>query len=121
MSETVAQNVQTVTIALDRPRSMALTLGAMRRIKEATGRSITELQQGERGIEVEHVGAYIWAMLVNADREGLSVEDVEEMIRPRDLPEVTAAFAKLFTAASEGAEGNAPRKDRKKAPAPRST
>jgi hypothetical protein len=84
------ENVPTATILLDRPRTIAFTLSAMRRIRES-GRTIGDETIDEAAM-VDHIGAYVWAMLVNEDREGLTIEDVEDMLHPGNLPAVTAAF-----------------------------
>lgn len=84
------QNVPTVEITLagDRPRRIAFTLGAMRRIKTVTGHSV-----GDDAIQLaEIIGAYIWAMLVKEDRKDVTVEDIEDMIHPGNLDEIIAAF-----------------------------
>lgn len=81
-------NVPSVVVNLDRPRRIAFTLGAMRRIKQATGKSVTD-----EGSELTDVmGAFIWAMLIEEDRKDVTVEQVEDMIWPGNLDEVTAAF-----------------------------
>jgi hypothetical protein len=94
------ENVPTVTVELDRPRTLAFTLGAMRRIKEATGRSISEIQ--ETDIQPETFGSYIWALLVNEDRAGLTVEDIEEMVHAGNLRAVSAALQELVGGLAEG-------------------
>ncbi|HEX6924354.1 MAG TPA: hypothetical protein VF167_02940 [Longimicrobiaceae bacterium] len=96
----LAANVPTAQVELDRNRTIAFTIGAMRRVKELTGRSITA------GIEEEDVGRVVWAMLTEEDRADLTPEQVEDMIHPGNLGAVTAAIARL-SGDAEGAEGNA--------------
>lgn len=100
------ENVQTVTITLDRPRTLAFTLGAMRRMKEAVGVDLNHMT--DLAISVEDAGGFVWAMLINADREGVTRDDVDEMIHMGNLQEVTAALTSLI-GETKGAEGNAPK------------
>ena len=90
------ENVPTVVIELDRPRTMAFTLGAMRRIKQVTGHALDdEKPDGERLIDV--IGAYIWAVLIEEDRKDLTVENVEDLLHPGNLDAATQAFNALVT------------------------
>lgn len=98
------ENVPTVSLELDRTRRLAFTLGAMRRIKEATGRSITVIQSAGEEEMLEHIGACVWAMLVNEDRADVEVADVEEMIHPGNLNAVIEAFSDLVSGAQQDVE-----------------
>lgn len=101
------ENVPVVTIALDRPRRMALTFGAMRRIKEQTGLSITALHEMPEDERMDHFHQFIWALLVNEDREGLTPDDLEEMLHPGNMGTVADGFLEvLYGPATKGAEGN---------------
>ncbi len=88
---------------------LGFTLGAMRRIKGRLG--TLELSLGEEAGDegVLALPVYIWASMDKEGREALSVEDVEEMIHPNNMVEISEAMATLFIqSAPEGAEGNAP-------------
>lgn len=67
----MATNVPFVEINLDKPRRMALTTGAVRRIHEVTGTGIGEADT------VANLGVYIWAALVWEDRT-LTLPEVED-------------------------------------------
>lgn len=99
------EHVPTAVVNLDKPRRVAFTLGAMRRIKEATGFAIDD-EAPRRTTDV--LGAYIWAMLVKEDREGLTVEDVEDMLHPGNLEEITNVFHKLVGLSAGENGGKAP-------------
>lgn len=101
------ENVPVVEIVLDRPRKMALTLGAMRRIQEQTGQPVTELGELLKNNPLEHLGGLIWAALVNEDREGLKSEDIEEMLHLGNLEPAIAAYHDLLASLlpQKGAEG----------------
>lgn len=102
------ENVPTVLVTLDRPRRMALTLGAMRRVKEQTGLSVTDLDTMPEDERLARFHEFVWALLVNEDREGLTPADLEEMIHAGNLEHVAEAFvAVLYSSAPKGAEGNA--------------
>lgn len=99
---TFPQNVPTVEVMLDKPRRIAFTLGAMRRIKQVTGHSVTEEKSAEL---TDVIGAYIWAMLVEEDRKDVTVEQVEDMIWPGNLDEITAAFNQVVGASTPVGKG----------------
>lgn len=90
------ENVPTVVINLDRPRRIAFTLGAMRRVKQMTGHAVTD-QQSEL---TDVIGTYIWAMLIEEDRKDVTVEQIEDMIYPGNLDAVTAAFNEVVAAST---------------------
>lgn len=103
------ENVPSQLISLDRPRRIALTLGAIRRLQEQTGRPITELSKLLEEGRLDHLHRLIWSCLVNGDREGVTPEDMEEMLHPGNLQDAIEAFASLMEASTpKGAEGNVP-------------
>lgn len=92
--------VPTVEVVLaGKPRKLAFTLGAMRRIKQATGHDI-DAAESQKIVEV--LGAYIWAMMGKEDRKELSVEDVEDCLHPGNLEEITSVFNQLVGGEPEG-------------------
>lgn len=99
----LSPNVPTRTVALDRPRTMALTLGALKRIRDITGS--LDMQLDEDSV-FERAPSLVWASLVDGDREDLSPEDVAGMLHAGNLAEVVGALQHL-TQASTRAEGNA--------------
>lgn len=103
------ENVPVVTVDLDQPRRMALTLGAMRRLKEQTGLAIMDLGEFPADKLMESLGKLIWSCLINEDRVGLTVDDVEELIHPGNLGAAAEALGHLMASLNQkGAEGNAP-------------
>lgn len=100
------ENVPTATVVLDKPRKIAFTLGAIRRLKEKTGKSIDEALDDQNLLE--STGPCVWALLVGEDRQGLTVEDVEDMISPGMLGSIIEAIGSLAGASVESAEGKAP-------------
>lgn len=99
--------VPTVEIVLDKPRRMALTLGALRRIQEQTGRAVDTLNEVLQNDPLTHIGGLIWASLVNEDRAGITRDDVEEMLHMGNLEAAVASFHELLAAMAEGVEGKA--------------
>jgi hypothetical protein len=101
-----AEGTQTATITLNGQRhTLGFTLGAMRRIKERLG----TLEMGESEEEqIQAIPAYVWSCMTAADRESLSVEDIEESIHPHNLTAISDAIAALFEASQpEGEAGKA--------------
>ena len=97
-------NVPTRTIDLDRPRTIALTLGALRRIKEATGSLDIELT--DEAI-FDRAPALVWAALVDEDRD-VAPEQIADMLHAGNLAQVVEALGALAEASQpKGAEGNA--------------
>lgn len=117
MSETRAAHTPTVTIHLDRPRTLAFTLGAVQRIKDATGISVLALaRQGEGALKealMDHIGVFLWAMLVKEDRD-ITAEDLADLIHLGNLDQVATQLGGLMGASAppqrspsgEGAAGN---------------
>lgn len=99
------ENVPTATVKLDKERRIAFTLGAMRRIKEATNKDL-ETALDETTL-FETLGPIIWALLVKEDREGLTAADVEDMIAPSMIGTLVEAVGKLATGSVDAAEGKA--------------
>lgn len=109
----MAENVPTAVVNLGgRKRTLAFTIGAMRRIRETMGHAkLGEISLGGDTV-VDRLAGYMWCLLIKEDREGLTIEDVEEMIFPGNIPALTEAFMSLMPVAkkSEDDAGKAPRK-----------
>lgn len=99
------ESIPTVVIVLDRPRTLAFTLGAMRRIKEQSGHALDDPEAPHAVTDV--IGIYIWALLIKEDRTDLTVEDIWDLLHPGNLEEMTAAFYTLVGAenGNESSEG----------------
>lgn len=110
-----AQNVPQAEVVLDRPRVLAYTLGAMRRVREKLGHEL------EGSIQLNEMGQVVWAMLDEDGRNELSSDQVEDLIHPGNISAITATVVALITGStpeSKGAEGKAipvPAKVRRKA------
>jgi len=109
-----ATGTPTVTVELDKPRTLGFTLGAMRRVQDHLG---ADAFSGEQD-QIRALPTYVWACLSAADREELSVEAIEDLIHPGNMKAVSDAIGDLFQRSNpEGAEGNvvAPAKGKQKA------
>lgn len=102
----LAANVPTAVVELDRPRTVAFTIGAMRRFKEEAGYSVT------KGVEPEDIGRLLWATLVDEDRGDISVDAVESLLHTGNIEAVGEILSSLQGAA-EGNEVQAPAKAKK--------
>lgn len=93
----LSENVRTETVQLDQPRRMAFTLGAIRRLKQATGTDMDGLDDllKDHNSILEQLGGFVWALLVKEDRKGLTVEDVEDMITPAMIGDIMEAVGKV--------------------------
>lgn len=84
-----------VTIVLDKERHLKLTLGGMKRFREATGidllRGIGDISNLSEG----DMAAFIWACLLPEDRK-ITLEDVGYMLNPTKLNEITEAMIKVW-------------------------
>lgn len=109
------EGTPTVEVVLDQPRTLGFTLGAMRRIKETLGTLEIDTEAGDEGL-VTTLPSYIWACMDAEGRAALSIEQVEDMIHPRNMGPISQALRDLFEqSAPEGAEGNAGSAAKKKA------
>ncbi len=106
--QTHAPNLPTAVVPLDRPRTLAFTLGAMHRIQEITGKPIAQLQELSESELLTSIHEYVWAMLVNEDREGLTPADIAEMLWPGNLQEVVEGFSGLLERSTPGAGPGVP-------------
>lgn len=98
-------NVPVRVVDLDRPRTLALTLAALKRIKDATGSLDMDLTEDAI---FDRAPALVWSALVDEDREGVTPGDVANMLHAGNLSEVIEALGSLADASQpKGAEGNA--------------
>lgn len=96
------ENVPFETLELDKPRRLAFTLGALRRLRQHNGYAY-DAQVVET--TVERIGVYVWAMLIPEDRDNLTVEDVEDMLHYGNLAEAIAVVAKLANISADAEAG----------------
>jgi hypothetical protein len=109
MSEKIAAGVPTASIVLDKKRTMAGTLGAIRRIQEHTSDDLVR-EDGSINEQagLDNLSIMVWCLLTKESREELDVEDVEDLIHPGNIEEVGEACERLMKPwlAAAGAEGN---------------
>lgn len=102
---TLPINVPRAVVDLDRPRTIALTLAALKRIKDATG--TLDMDLTEDAI-FDRAPSIVWASLIDGDREDLTPEAVADLLHAGNLAQVVEALGSLAEAsAPKGAEGNA--------------
>jgi hypothetical protein len=88
--------VKPVIINLDKPRSLKLTLGGMKRFQQETGKSLL------RGFNMSEMDendliTFIWSCLVWEDKN-LSLEDFGYMLDFSRLKEIQGKLAEALTA-----------------------
>lgn len=112
-----SEGTPVVEVLLDRPRRLAFTLGAMRRLREKLGEA-GEIDVTDRATMLDRLAIYVWACLVREDREGLSPEDIEDMIPYGNIPAVGDSIKRMVDAsmpeASEGKAAGAAKRPKKK-------
>lgn len=92
-----------VTIVLDKERHLKLTLGGMKKFREATG--IDLLRGGNLdNFTDEHIIAFVWACLLPEDRK-LTVEDVGYMLDATKMKEFSETIVKVWGQAMPESEG----------------
>lgn len=100
-------NIETpVTIMLDKPRTMRLTLGGMKKFQEVTGKSLLKGFDMSEMDESDLI-ALIWACLVWEDKE-LKVDDVGYMLNIGQIPEVTQKLAQAINTSLPDKKDNNP-------------
>ena len=98
-------NIPTRTVELDRPRTIALTLAALKRIRDVTGS--LDMSLTEEAI-FDRAPSLVWAALVDGDREDLTPDDVANMLHAGNLAQVVEALGGLATESHpKGSEGKA--------------
>jgi hypothetical protein len=90
------ENVPIVTIELDKPRHLKLTLGGMKRFQEVTGKSLLKGFNMAEMSENDLI-AFIWACLIWEDKN-LSLEDFGFMLDFSRLNEIQGKLAAALTA-----------------------
>ena len=87
---------KSITVMLDKERHLKLTLGGMKRFREATG---VDLLKGGKDLNLfsdEHIIiAFIWACLLPEDRT-LTLEDVGYMLNATEIKELFEAIVKVW-------------------------
>lgn len=80
---------KTVTIELDKPRTLCMNLWAQMQFEKATGRSVSEMHDS-----ATDMATLIWACLFQDD-EDLTIEAVAKMIDLDDMEVVSEAVGEL--------------------------
>lgn len=90
--------VPTVTITLDRERTMRMDMNAFADFEAVTHKSFMNGSLDMASLTSDDMRALIWACLVQDD-ESLTQRDVGAMLHIGNLPAATNAIASLFTQA----------------------
>lgn len=96
-----AEGTPTVTITLDKPRTLGFTLGAMRRCREL---GVLKLDVQDETAFMLALPEYVWSCLPEQDRGELTVESIGEMINPLNMADIAEAVGELW--ASSVPKGN---------------
>jgi hypothetical protein len=92
-----------VTIVLDKERHLKLTIGGMKKFREATGIDLLKGGNLDNCTE-DHITAFFWSCLLHEDRK-LTLEDVGYMLNPGNLAVITDAMMKVWKLAMPESEG----------------
>jgi hypothetical protein len=98
-----AEGMPTATVKLDKPREIGFTLGALRRVKEKLGRLDFDLAGAGASMALP---TYVWACLPASGRKELTIEQVEDLIHPGNMNEISDALGVLFKASTPDPEAN---------------
>ena len=83
-----------VTIELDKPRNLKLTLNGMIEFKKAVGKEVWDLPSG-KPMASEETRALLWACLIHEDK-ALTLTQVGDMLDMSNLLEVSQAIMKAY-------------------------
>lgn len=106
--------VPTAKVAVGgREFELRMTIGALRRLREAFGGNLSNLADEVSGEETLYrMPAMVYALMSLDDRKSISLEEFEEMIGVQDVVVMGQAIAELQTAslpdAPEGVEADHP-------------
>lgn len=99
-----AEGTPTVSVTLDKPRELAFTLGALRRVREKLGSlDIPTDDSPESLAALPHI---VWACLDASGRKEVTVEQIEDLIHPGNMAAVSEAITKLFRASTPDVTAN---------------
>lgn len=96
-----AEGQPTAVVPLDKPRTIGFSLGAMRRVRDQLGTLEYDPDSPDALLALP---AYVWACLSSADRAELSVAQVEDMIHPGNMAEVSETLGVILRASSPDAK-----------------
>lgn len=98
-----AEGIPTVEVKLDKPRALGFTLGSLRRVKDRLG-TLDVKVEGPEGLLA--LPTCVWASLDAEGRKELTVEQIEDMIYPGNMQEISTAVAQLFKQSTPDAKEN---------------
>lgn len=84
-----------VTVMLDKERHLQLTLGGMKKFREATGFDLLKNDKKLENFSEDDMIAFFWACLLPEDRE-LTLEDVGYMLTPSKIKELSEMLIKTW-------------------------
>jgi hypothetical protein len=112
-----AEGTPTVTVRLGgKDYTLGFTIGAMRRAKEL-GVSQVDLSDGSALMLA--MPQYVWACMTKEDRASLSPDEIDELVNPSNISNISEAIGELFKASlpEESTSGNGqPAATKKKEP-----
>ncbi len=86
-----------VTIELDKPRNLKLTLNGMVEFKKVIGKEVWELPP-EKRLSSDELQALLWACLIHEDKS-LTLEQAGNLFGIWNMAEVTQAILKAYKSA----------------------
>jgi hypothetical protein len=87
------EGTPTVTVQLDRPRQLGWTMGAMKRAKALGVLAVDWNDQTETMLAMP---ALVWSTLDAESRAELSLEELDEILNPRNMLEIINQITALF-------------------------
>lgn len=121
MTALLPEGTPTHTVDLGgRPRTLAFTMGALRRLRERLGDKVGDLAENP-GLVMEYVDDYVWSMLADReDRDEIAPEDVADLIPFGRIGAYASVVVELVAASVEkreaSEEGNPQKAARTRAP-----
>lgn len=88
-----------IPITLDKERNLLLSLGAIRRFKEKTGKDLmveADRKEMAENPSIDNLCVLVWACLYHEDKS-LTVEDVSDMIHVGNMNYVAEQINKAWT------------------------
>jgi len=93
-----------VTIELDKPRTLSMSLNAMVRFEQATGKNLLD-QKAMQSMTATDLRALLWACLKDEDTS-IKQDHVGGLIHPGNLEYVGDCVAQLWETSVPESEGN---------------
>jgi hypothetical protein len=92
-----------VSVVLDKPRNLKLTLGAMKAFEKAVSKNAFTLDW--KNLSATELSALLWASIIHEDKS-LTIEQVDNMIDSSNMMEVIGKLAQAWKMAHEDDEAS---------------